>query len=61
MAKLETAGLTPRIIGREVQAFPRIGYERLDHIRSLDAEAALPRTGLPKTVERFVVQGTKPA
>jgi len=61
MAKLETAGLTPRIIGREVQAFPRIGYERLDHIRSLDAEGALPRTGLPKTVERFVVQGTKPA
>lgn len=61
MAKLEAAGLTPRVIGREVQAFPRIGYERLDHIRSLDTEGVLPRTGLPKTVERFVLQGTKPA
>ncbi len=61
MARLEAAGLTPRVIGREVQAFPRIGYERLDHIRSLDTEGALPRTGLPKTVERLVLQGTKPA
>ena len=61
MSKLEAAGLAPRIIGREVQPFPRIGYERLDHIRSLDTEGVLPRTGLPKTVERFVVQGTKPA
>lgn len=61
LAKLEAVGLIPRVVGREVQAFPRIGYERLDHIRSLDAEAALPRTGLPHTVERFVVQGTKPS
>lgn len=60
-AKVEAAGLVPRIIGREIQAFPRIGYERLDHIRSLDVEGVLLRTGLPKTVERFVVQGTKPA
>ncbi len=60
-SKLEGVGLTPRVIGREVQAFPRIGYERLDHIRSLDTEGTLPRTGIPKTVERFVVQGTKPA
>jgi release factor glutamine methyltransferase len=59
-SKLEAAGLAPRVIGREEQGFPRIGYERLDHIRSLDVEGALPRTGLPKTVERFVVQGTKP-
>lgn len=61
LAKLEAVGLIPRVVGREVQAFPRIGYERLDHIRSLDAEAALPRMGLPHTVERFVVQGTKPS
>ncbi len=61
MSKLEAAGLVPRIIGREVQAFPRIGYERLDHIRSLDVEGVLPRTGLPTTVGRFVVQGTKPS
>ncbi len=60
-AKLEAVGLAPRIIGREVQAFPRIGYERLDHIRSLDTEGVLPRTGLPGAVERFVVQGTRPA
>ncbi|MBI4588115.1 MAG: methyltransferase [Candidatus Rokubacteria bacterium] len=60
MAKLEAVGLAPRVIGREVQAFPRIGYERLDHIRSVDTEGVLPRTGLPRTVERFVVQGTKP-
>ncbi|MBI3029282.1 MAG: methyltransferase [Candidatus Rokubacteria bacterium] len=61
MSRLEAAGLVPRVIGREVQAFPRIAYERLDHIRSLDAEGALPPTGLPKTVERVVVQGTNPA
>ncbi len=61
LAKVEAAGLRPRIIGREVQAFPRIGYERLDHIRSLDAEGVLPRMGLPKTVERLVIEGTKPA
>jgi release factor glutamine methyltransferase len=61
MSKLEAAGLVPRIIGREVQAFPRIGYERVDHIRSLDVEGVLPRTGLPRTVERFVVQGTSPS
>jgi release factor glutamine methyltransferase len=61
MAKLEAVGLTPRIIGREVQAFPRIGYERLDHIRGLDTEGVLPRSGLPKTVERFVIEGTGPA
>lgn len=61
LSKLEAVGLAPRVIGREVQAFPRIGYERLDHLRSLDAETALPRTGLPKTVERLVVQGIKPS
>ena len=61
MSKLEAAGLVPRIMGREVQPFPRIGYERVDHIRSLDVEGVLPRTGLPRTVERFVVQGTKPS
>jgi release factor glutamine methyltransferase len=59
LARLQAAGLAPRIVAREVQAFPRIGYERLDHIRSLDAEGALPPTGLPKTVERLVVEGTR--
>jgi len=59
-AKLEAVGLTPAIIGREIQPFPRIGYERLDHLRAMDTEGVLPRTGMPKTIERFVIQGTKP-
>jgi HemK-related putative methylase len=54
--KLEAAGLTPSVVASEVQSFPRIGYERLDHIRSVDAEASVP-AGIPETVERFVIQG----
>ena len=60
-AKLRAAGLDPSVIGQETQSFPRIGYERLDHIRGLDAEGALPPTGVPSTVERYVVQGMRPA
>jgi release factor glutamine methyltransferase len=56
-AKLEAAGLTPLVLGSEVQPFPRIGYERLDHLRSVDSEGVLPRSGLPRTIERFVIQG----
>jgi release factor glutamine methyltransferase len=56
-AKLEAVGLTPAIVAHEVQSFPRIGYERLEHIRSLDAEGSIP-PGIPHTVERFVIQGT---
>jgi release factor glutamine methyltransferase len=59
-AKLEAVGLEPRIVASETQSFPRIGYERLEHIRGLDAEATLPAAGLPATVERYVIQGTKP-
>jgi release factor glutamine methyltransferase len=55
--RLEARGLTPGIIARDVQPFPRLGYERLDHIRSLDAEGTLG-PGRPDTVERFIVQGT---
>lgn len=58
-AKLEAAGLEPSVVGQETQSFPRIGYERLDHIRSLDIEGTLPPAGLPSTVERYVIQGTK--
>jgi release factor glutamine methyltransferase len=54
--KLEAAGLTPSIVAREIQSFPRIGYERLEHIRALDTEAAVP-AGQPETVERLVIQG----
>jgi HemK-related putative methylase len=55
-AKLEAAGLTPSILARELESFPRIGYERLEHIRAVDTEATIP-LGQPETVERLVVQG----
>ena len=58
-AKVEAAGLTPEIIGSEVHSFPRIGFERLDHIRAHDLETTLP-SGMPETVERFVIQGSAP-
>jgi release factor glutamine methyltransferase len=58
-ARLEAAGLEPSILARETHGFPRIGYERLDHIRGLDAEATLPAAGMPATVERLVVQGIR--
>jgi len=59
-ARLEAAGLEPSILARETHGFPRIGYERLEHIRGLDIEGALPAAGMPATVERLVVQGTRP-
>ena len=55
-ARLEAAGLTPRIIASEVQSFPRIGFERLEHLRAVDGEATLP-AGMPDRVERFVIEG----
>jgi hypothetical protein len=55
-AKLEAAGLAPRIIGTEVQSFPRIGFERLDYLRGLDAEGSIP-AGMPERVERYVLEG----
>jgi HemK-related putative methylase len=55
-AKLEAAGLTPSILARELESFPRIGYERLEHIRAVDTEATIP-LGQPETVERLVVLG----
>ncbi len=57
--KLADAGFEPSILAQETQGFPRIGYERLEHIRALDSEATLPRSGLPVSVERYVVQGVK--
>lgn len=60
-ARLEAAGLVPSIVARETQPFPRIGYERLEHIRAVEPEATVPATGAPATVERFVVQGALPA
>jgi release factor glutamine methyltransferase len=56
-AKLEARGFVPAIVASEVQGFPRIGYERLEHIRGVDEEGGVPSSGLPATVERFVVEG----
>jgi release factor glutamine methyltransferase len=55
-AKLEAAGLTPSVLARETQAFPRIGYERLAHLRAMDREAVLP-AGRPATLERLLLEG----
>lgn len=59
LRKLAEAGLEPSVIGHETQSFPRIGHERLEHIRALDVEATLPIAEHPTTVERYVVQGVK--
>ncbi len=60
-AKLEAAGFRPSIVASETQAFPRLGYERLEHIRAVDSEGTVPATDTPSTVERFVLQGTLPS
>jgi release factor glutamine methyltransferase len=57
-AALEAAGFAPAVIARERQGFPRLGYERLEHLRSLDVEGTLPARGVPTHVERLLVQGT---
>ena len=56
LAKIEAAGLVPSVVARETQAFPRIGYERLEHLRAMDREAALP-SGRPMSVERLMIEG----
>ena len=56
LAKVEAAGLVPSVLARETQAFPRIGYERLDHLRAMDREAVLP-AGRPTSVERLMIEG----
>jgi release factor glutamine methyltransferase len=59
LAKVEAIGLRPRVLARESQPFPRIGYERIDLIRALDREGALPAGEPPRTVERLVIEGTR--
>jgi release factor glutamine methyltransferase len=61
LAKLEARGFVPTILATELQGFPRIGYERLDHIRSVDEERTVPRDAIPRTIERLVVEGRLPA
>lgn len=58
-ARLEAVGLTPRIVAAETQSFPRIGYERLEYLRTLDPEATLPGAGFPERSERFVIEGRR--
>lgn len=58
LEKLRAAGLDPRVLAREEQPFPRIGRERLDHIRSVDDEGILP-PGRPATCPRLVLCGQK--
>ena len=59
-ARLEAAGLAPGVVAAETQPFPRLAYERLDHIRALDAEGTLPPRGLPASVERLMLRGVAP-
>jgi release factor glutamine methyltransferase len=56
-ARLRSAGLDPVVVARETHSFPRIGYERLDHLRAMDAERTIPRDTVPRTVDRYVVAG----
>lgn len=57
-ARLEARGFAPAVLATETQGFPRIGYERIEHLRRVDPEGTLPATGLPDRVERLVIQGT---
>lgn len=56
-ARLEARGFTPSLLASETQSFPRIGYERLEHIRQVEPEATIPALDVPRTVERFIIQG----
>lgn len=58
LARLQAADLSARVLARETQAFPRLGYERLDHIRAHDVERTLPPV-LPRTVERLLLEGRR--
>jgi release factor glutamine methyltransferase len=55
--RLRAAGLDPVVVAHERHRFPRIGFERLEYLRTLDPESTLPRDTLPETVDRYVVAG----
>ena len=55
LAKVEAAGLQGSIVGRELHPFPRVGLERLDHIRARDDEGTIREEGGRLTIERLVV------
>jgi release factor glutamine methyltransferase len=56
-ARLRAAGLEPVVVAHERHRFPRIGFERLDHLRAVDAEGTIPRDRLPDMVDRYVIAG----
>ncbi len=56
-ARLRDAGLDPVVVARERHGFPRIGFERLDYLRTLDPEGTIPRDAQPQTVDRYVIAG----
>ena len=58
-AKCERARLSPRVVASETQSFPRIGYERLEHLRAVDPEGTIG-SGMPEQVERFVIEARRP-
>jgi release factor glutamine methyltransferase len=58
-AKCEAAGLRPRVVASEMQGFPRIGFERLEHLRAVDAEGTIGAR-VPDRVERFVIEARLP-
>ena len=57
--RLKEASLSPAILARKTQPFPRLGRERLEHIRSIDVERTLPQSGIPATCSRLVISGRK--
>jgi len=59
LERLKEVGLSPFVLARKTQPFPRLGGERLDHIRSIDVERTLPLSGIPATCERLVISGRK--
>jgi release factor glutamine methyltransferase len=59
--RLRAAGLEPVIVARESHPFPRLGHERLDYLRSVDPERTIPPGSRPRTVDRYVVAGRRPA
>lgn len=58
-AKLRRAGLTPRVLEQEREQFPRLGYERLEYLRSLDEEGTISREEPPADCRRLVLAGEK--
>ncbi len=59
LRRLKEAGLSPTILARETQPFPRLARERLNYIRSICDEHTLPPIGMPATCERLVICGRK--